>query len=733
MLKIGEFANLFNISIKTIRFYEEKELFKPYYIDKYTGYRYYDAKNIDEMSRILYLKNLGFSLDEIKNYDEKLLIYKIEMYKNQIIKLKSNITILESLNINEDINENKNGFINDVEAIGKWKLIGLSNTREEAENQNFDNSINFNIKDLYFLENGQPYWIISWSKNKLFIRGIENRYEIEDDLMYVEILYPEDKSIYMVAVYKKEDSKKYTVDEIKKKDKFYKLYHEDYKLIGFWKTVDYIKLGQRFNYKVKRAKNSELSLKRITVNPEDNTAVIFLNNGENIITKYTKNYILNVFEKNTVCRYEYRRINRREYIFLENKNEDYMYGQKLDGYYVLEKVGGNFMENVFEKREINTILSEEKNGLLLGKNIYLPNDKRGNINTLVVAGSGAGKSASFIVPNILNMLGSYVITDPLGEVYEKTYKYLENNGYEVKVINYNSKNEYKYNPLNHINSDNDVDTLADILIGDDSDEFWNESAKCLMKTVIYYVLEKAEKKDLLTVFYLLSTNKDELFKKFEEFAPCSKGQKYAALLKTFPDKTYASTVSTAIVKLSFVINKVADDRNYAEKFDFKELFNKKMAIYVVFNENNKEDRKMANILISQMLSQFNITKEAVNQNVYFLLNCVGMIGKINELSTYLSASRGKKISISLVLNAFNNLKSIYGDEFYSMLSSIDTQMLLGTNLKSDMEYFSDLLGIDDEFIKNDLEKDKLLIFEKGLKPILADKDYFFMHEEWNNI
>jgi type IV secretion system protein VirD4 len=158
-----------------------------------------------------------------------------------------------------------------------------------------------------------------------------------------------------------------------------------------------------------------------------------------------------------------------------------------------------------------------------------------------------------------------------------------------------------------------------------------------------------------------------------------------------------------------------------------------MAIYVVFNENNKEDRKMANILISQMLSQFNITKEAVNQNVYFLLNCVGMIGKINELSTYLSASRGKKISISLVLNAFNNLKSIYGDEFYSMLSSIDTQMLLGTNLKSDMEYFSDLLGIDDEFIKNDLEKDKLLIFEKGLKPILADKDYFFMHEEWNNI
>ena len=51
MLKIGEFANIFNISIKTVRFYEEKELFKPFYIDKYSGYRYYNEKNMDEMSR----------------------------------------------------------------------------------------------------------------------------------------------------------------------------------------------------------------------------------------------------------------------------------------------------------------------------------------------------------------------------------------------------------------------------------------------------------------------------------------------------------------------------------------------------------------------------------------------------------------------------------------------------------------------------------------------------------
>lgn len=83
MLKIGEFENLFNVSIKTVRFYEEKELFKPFYIDKYTGYRYYDENNINEMTKILYLKELGFSLDEIKKYDEQLIADKIIEYKEK--------------------------------------------------------------------------------------------------------------------------------------------------------------------------------------------------------------------------------------------------------------------------------------------------------------------------------------------------------------------------------------------------------------------------------------------------------------------------------------------------------------------------------------------------------------------------------------------------------------------------------------------------------------------------
>ena len=57
-LRIGDFSNVVGISVKTIRFYEEKELIKPAYIDKYTGYRYYDEKNIEQ---VLMQKKYKFS------------------------------------------------------------------------------------------------------------------------------------------------------------------------------------------------------------------------------------------------------------------------------------------------------------------------------------------------------------------------------------------------------------------------------------------------------------------------------------------------------------------------------------------------------------------------------------------------------------------------------------------------------------------------------------------------
>lgn len=65
MIRIGDFSRLSQVSIKTLRFYDEKGLLRPIQVDRFTGYRYYEYHQLQRLFRIQALKDLGFSLDEI--------------------------------------------------------------------------------------------------------------------------------------------------------------------------------------------------------------------------------------------------------------------------------------------------------------------------------------------------------------------------------------------------------------------------------------------------------------------------------------------------------------------------------------------------------------------------------------------------------------------------------------------------------------------------------------------
>jgi DNA-binding transcriptional MerR regulator len=65
MIRIGDFSKLSRVSVKTLRFYDEMDLLKPIEVDRFTGYRYYEFHQLPRLYRILALKDLGFSLEEI--------------------------------------------------------------------------------------------------------------------------------------------------------------------------------------------------------------------------------------------------------------------------------------------------------------------------------------------------------------------------------------------------------------------------------------------------------------------------------------------------------------------------------------------------------------------------------------------------------------------------------------------------------------------------------------------
>ena len=80
MYKIGEFSKLSKTTIKTLRYYDKENLLMPDFIDQNTGYRYYETKQLIELSKIMSLRQVGLSIKDIKivldGYDRKKILEK---------------------------------------------------------------------------------------------------------------------------------------------------------------------------------------------------------------------------------------------------------------------------------------------------------------------------------------------------------------------------------------------------------------------------------------------------------------------------------------------------------------------------------------------------------------------------------------------------------------------------------------------------------------------------------
>ena len=333
MIKIGDFAKIFDVTTKTIRHYEKLGLLVPALVDIYSGYRYFDEENIKRMKEILTLKKLGFSLDEIKYFSEEKIRSKIEDYENEISDINNKILSLQELSFNErkvlDM-----AFINDKEAVGKWRLIGVAETMEDAQKENYIED-EYSIKDLYLLPNGKKYWVISWTKGIVNIGNSENTYVIIGNKMYITINDIYDQGDSKVVVYEKIDSREYTEDEITIKDNINLPFISNDKLVGFWESVDFINNENSFNPD-KLYWKDKLYLKKIIVSP-DNSVIINYSDEHVKKTGYTKGFIYNVCIDDTLCKYKYETINDKDYLIVEWKSGDYVYGGLVNGYYVLEK------------------------------------------------------------------------------------------------------------------------------------------------------------------------------------------------------------------------------------------------------------------------------------------------------------------------------------------------------------------------------------------------------------
>jgi len=122
-----------------------------------------------------------------------------------------------------------------------------------------------------------------------------------------------------------------------------------------------------------------------------------------------------------------------------------------------------------------------------------------NNNVLVVGTSGAGKTRSIVTPNLLQATGSYIVSDPKGNLYDKYGSYLRRQGYGVKKLDFTDpENSCKYNFFSYIRKTQDINKIAHMIMDSNSqhgykaDPFWDEAAELLLQSLIGYLYESAD-------------------------------------------------------------------------------------------------------------------------------------------------------------------------------------------------------------------------------------------------
>ena len=427
------------------------------------------------------------------------------------------------------------------------------------------------------------------------------------------------------------------------------------------------------------------------------------------------------------------------------------------------------------------VLSNRK-GIILAEDNYLPVDKRGNVNVLVVGGSGSGKSASYSIPNAFQQLGSYVFTDPKGELYDRTAGYLKQNGYEIKVLNLvKPQNSDGYNPLMHISSEIDVDVIANTIVkgqktdSGGSDPFWDDSAEMLLKALIYYLMAKRpeEEQNLASCAELVraansnggSNLLTELMSKLPYDHPARMNYKS---IEIAPEKTYSSILSTLQSKLGKFDSKEIAELTSTDTIKFEDIGSKKTAVYVISSDTHTAYDFLLTIFFAQMIQQlYNFADDnggKLKVPTYFILDEFANIGKIPDFDKKISTSRSRKISFSVILQNLDQLEAIYDKSYETIIGNCDTHVFLGSNSYKTVEYFSKALGektIERESISINrdkqhhrtgtsdsdqvmaralmtpdelrrLDNDLCIIFEKGIKPVKANKFYYFKHKNMEN-
>ena len=377
-----------------------------------------------------------------------------------------------------------------------------------------------------------------------------------------------------------------------------------------------------------------------------------------------------------------------------------------------------------EAKEINKKYHQapEENNKLLTQNVsigYNAKLHRRNFNTLVVGGSGAGKTRFYAKPNIMQANTSFVVLDPKGEILRDTGGLLKAKGYDVRVLDLiNMERSDRYNPFKYIESDNDVRRLVTNLFksttpkgSQSNDPFWDTAASMLLLALIFYLKYEAppEEQNFPMVMELLRAGDideeneaegsalDDLFAMLEAKNPNHIALKYYKSYRSGSAKTLRSIQITLAARLEkFNLESLATLTS-TDELDLQTLGEKKVALFAIIPDNDTSFNFLVSILYTQLFQQLFFVADhkyggSLPVHVHFLMDEFANVSLPDDFDKILSVMRSRGVSVSIILQNLAQLKALFERQWESIVGNCDEFVYLGGNEQSTHKYVSELLG-----------------------------------------
>ena len=366
-----------------------------------------------------------------------------------------------------------------------------------------------------------------------------------------------------------------------------------------------------------------------------------------------------------------------------------------------------------------------------------------NNNVLVVGASGSGKTRGIVSPNILLATGSYIISDPKGNLYHKYEQYLRSMGYEVKKIDFTDPmNSSHYNFLNYTKEPRDIYKAAHVIANQEictRDPFWDQTATMLLTAMISYVLEfcRPDEHNFKSIEKLLQLGRrcdenissslsglDKLMNQAEMKYPNSYAIAQYKNVAVAPDKTFDSILISLTSKLREFSSEEISYMMSSDEVDIVSIGQRKTALFVVVSDTDRSLDTLANLFFTQAINELcrYADKECKDNTlpvpVRFILDDFATNCIIGDFPRMISSIRSRGISTMLMIQSEAQLGNAYGYDKETVIGNCDTYVYLGGSDIETARRVSERADIPLKKILN-LPVGTAIIFRRGEPPVIG--------------